>query len=90
MLCKPQIIGHHIRTLGYPSNEVFGRYYLPSGKLNSRGLNPCLMTRPHPQEGERVWYIMSEFLVVLSQHVRKTGNPIGLLDLLKSCDMKEN
>ena len=34
--------------------------------------------------------ITSEFLVVLSQHVRKTGNPIRLLDLLKSCDMKEN
>ena len=49
-----------------------------------------LVTRPHPQEGERVWYITSEFLVVLSQHVRKTGNPIRLLDLLKSCDMKEN
>ena len=48
------------------------------------------MTRPHPQEGKRVWYIMSELLVVLSQHVRKTGNPIGLLDLLKSCDIKEN
>ena len=29
-----------------------------------------------------VWYITSEFLVVLSQHVRKTGNPIRLLDLL--------
>ena len=49
-----------------------------------------LVTRPHPQEGERVWYITSEFLVVLSQHVQKTGNPIRLLDLLKSCDMKEN
>ena len=49
-----------------------------------------LVTRPHPQEGGRVWYITSEFLVVLSQHVRKTGNPIRLLDLLKSCDMKEN
>ena len=53
------------------------------------------MTRPHPQVGERVWYITSEFLVVpsmvvLSQHVRKTGNPIRLLDLLKSCDMKDN
>ena len=48
-----------------------------------------LVTRPHPQEGERVWYITSEFLVVLSQHVLKTGNPIRLLDLLKSCDMKE-
>ena len=34
--------------------------------------------------------ITSEFLVVLSQHVRKAGNPIRLLDLLKSCDMKEN
>ena len=34
--------------------------------------------------------ITSEFLVVLSQHVRKTGNPIRLLDSLKSCDMKEN
>ena len=42
------------------------------------------------QEGERILYIMSEFLVVLSQHVRKTGNPIRLLDLLQSCDMKEN
>ena len=49
-----------------------------------------LVTRPHPQEGERVWYITSEFLVVLSQHVQKTGNPIRLLDLQQSCDMKEN
>ena len=32
----------------------------------------------------------SEFLVVLSQHVWKTGNPITLLDLLQSCDMKQN
>ena len=39
---------------------------------------------------KRVWYLTSEFLVVLSQHVRKTGSPIRLLDLLKSCDMKEN
>ena len=53
-------------------------------------IQTSLVTRPHPQEGERVWYITSEFLVVLSQHVRKTGNPIRLLDLLKSCDMKEN
>ena len=30
---------------------------------------------------KRVWYLTSEFLVVLSQHVRKTGNPIRLLDL---------
>ena len=49
-----------------------------------------LVPRPYPQEGERVWYITSEFLVVPSQNVRKTGNPIRLLDLLQSCDMKEN
>ena len=29
----------------------------------------------------RVWCLKSEFLVVLSQHVRKTGNPIRALDL---------
>ena len=46
-----------------------------------------LVPRPHPHEEERV---TSEFLVVLSQHVRKTGNPIRLLALLQSCDMKEN
>ena len=40
---------------------------------------------PPPRGGEGL-----VFLVVLSQHVRKTGNPIRLLDLLQSCDMKEN
>ena len=35
-----------------------------------------------------VWYLTSEFLVVLSQHVRKTGNPIRWLDLKLSCDKK--
>ena len=53
-----------------------------------------LVTRPHPhpkrERGSGIIIITSEFLVVLSQHVRKTGNPIRLLDLLKSCDMKEN
>ena len=39
-----------------------------------------LVPKPHPQEEERVWYLMSEFLVVLTQHVRKTNNPIRLLD----------
>ena len=27
-----------------------------------------LVPRPHPREEERVWYLTSEFLVVLSQH----------------------
>ena len=45
---------------------------------------------PPPKREKRVWYLTTEFLVVLSQHVRKTGNPIRLLDLLQSCDMKEN
>ena len=31
------------------------------------------------------WYLTS---VVLSQHVRKTGNPIRSLDLKLSCDIK--
>ena len=39
-----------------------------------------LVLRPHPT-GEGVCYLTSEFLVVLSQHVRKTGNPIRLLDI---------
>ena len=47
-------------------------------------------TNPKRERGSGIIIIMSEFLVVLSQHVRKTGNPIRLLDLLKSCDMKEN
>ena len=37
---------------------------------------------------KRVWYLTSEFLVVLSQHVRKTANPIRSLDLKLSCDKK--
>ena len=59
------------------------------GPVSGRG-GGSLVPRPHPQEEERVWYLTSEFLVVLSQHVRKTGNPIRLLDLLQLCDMKEN
>ena len=66
-------------------------YFYEAAYLYVRdSLSLSLVTRPHPQEGERVWYITSEFLVVLSQHIQKTGNPIRLLDLLKSCDMKEN
>ena len=38
--------------------------------------------------GRLVSYLTSEFLVVLSQHVRKTGNPIRSLDLKLSCDIK--
>ena len=64
---------------------VIGRYV-----YSTVACNISLVPRPHPQEEERVWYLTSEFLVVLSQHVRKTGNPIRLLDLLQSCDMKEN
>ena len=37
---------------------------------------------------KRVWYITSDFLVVLSQHVREMGNPIRLPDFELSCDMK--
>ena len=37
---------------------------------------------------KRVWYLTSECLVVLSRHVRKTGNPIRSLDLKLSCDIK--
>ena len=46
-----------------------------------------LGTCPDPTPTRRRGYLTSEFLVVLSQHVRKTGNPIKLL---QSCDMKEN
>ena len=44
---------------------------------------------PHVTPAQkRVWCLTSEFLVVLSQHVRKTGKPIRLLDLKLSCDIK--
>ena len=43
---------------------------------------PSLVPRPLPCSARKwVWYIRSEFLVVLSQRVRKTGNPIRLLGL---------
>ena len=47
-----------------------------------------LITKRHKSGWKRVWYIRFNFLVVLSQHVRKTGNPIRLPDLKVSCDMK--
>ena len=37
---------------------------------------------------KRVWYLTSEFLVVLSQHVRKMGNPIRSLDSKLSCECR--
>ena len=52
---------------------------------------PEVVSAPDPHvtpSRKRVWYLTSEFLVVLSQHVRKTGNPIRLLDLKLSCDKK--
>ena len=48
----------------------------------------CPDPTPKRERGSGI-IITSEFLVVLSQHVRKTGNPIRLLDLQQSCDMKE-
>ena len=41
----------------------------------------------HPPE-KRVWSLSKDFLVVLSQHVRKTGKPIRTLVRNKSCDIK--
>ena len=52
---------------------------------------PEVVSAPDPHvtpSRKRVWYLTSEFLVVLSQHVRKTGNPIRSLDLKLSCDKK--
>ena len=49
---------------------------------------PPLVSAPDPHvtpTRKRVWYLTS---VVLSQHVRKTGNPIRSLDLKLSCDKK--
>ena len=57
-----------------------------SSRTTHGALCSSLVPRPHPQEEERVWYLMSEFLVVLRQHVRKTGNPIRSLDLLQPCE----
>ena len=43
----------------------------------------------HVQPPEkRVWSLSKDFLVVLSQHVRKTGKPIRMLVRNKSCDIK--
>ena len=50
-----------------------------------------LVSAPDPHvtpSRKRVWYLTSECLVVLSQLVRKTGNPIRSLDLKLSCDIK--
>ena len=48
-----------------------------------------LVPRPSRAPRERgSGIIRSEFLVVLSQRVRKTGNPIRLLGLKRSCDIK--
>ena len=51
------------------------------------GIVSCPDPTPKRERGSGIIIIR---LVVLSQHVRKTGNPIRLLDLLQSCDMKEN
>ena len=49
-----------------------------------------LVPRPLPCFVRKwVWYIRSEFLVVLSQVVGKTGNPIRLLGLKMSCDINQ-
>ena len=51
------------------------------------GERPELVSCPPPRGTEGVVHIISEFLVVLSQHVRKwVANPITLLDLLQSYD----
>ena len=53
------------------------------------GLDVVSAPDPHVTPSQkRVWYLTSECLVVLSQHVRKTGNPIRSLDLKLSCDIK--
>ena len=59
--------------------------------VSERGVNVDLVSAPDPHvtpSRKRVWYLTSEFLVVLSQHVRKTGNPMRSLDLKLSCDKK--
>ena len=55
-------------------------YYLCLHPLRGGGRTRLCDSRT--KEG---WYL---FLVVLSQHVRKTGNPIRSLDLKLSCDIK--
>ena len=43
---------------------------------------------PHvrPPARKRVWNLSQDFLALLSQHVRKTGNPIRTQDSKESCD----
>ena len=58
-------------------------YYLCLHLLRGGG-RTRLVSVPDPHvtpARKRVWYLTSEFLVVLSQHVWKTGNPIRSLDL---------
>ena len=43
---------------------------------------------PRPSRDSLTKEGTSECLVVLSRHVRKTGNPIRSLDLKLSCDIK--
>ena len=65
-------------------------YYLCLHLLRGGG-RTRLVSVPDPHvtpARKRVWYLTSEFLVVLSQHVWKTGNPIRSLDLKLSCDIK--
>ena len=65
-------------------------YYLCLHPLRGGG-RTRLVSVPDPHvtpAQKRVWYLTSEFLVVLSQHVWKTGNPIRSLDLKLSCDIK--
>ena len=81
-------------SVQYTDSQVGSDGDLGEGKEEEgggAGLGMGVVSAPDPHvtpSRKRVWYLTSECLVVLSQHVRKTGNPIRSLDLKLSCDIK--
>ena len=75
-----------------PSVQAHARIRITACACGKEGSGEMVVSAPDPHvtpSRKRVWYLTSECLVVLSQHVRKTGNPIRSLDLKLSCDIKE-